>query len=132
MKLDKSKIKMTKSSSYVLPRAHVLSKSKQVFPKLSRKISNGSNPLESKHIDMSTCYAKIEQIESCRGHDPNIIKLKRKNFRQIKSGAFLTVTALMSLSWPGKVCLHMPSRISHNYKRREKHLKMYILIHGRR
>ena len=28
----------------------------------------------------------------------------------------LTVTALMSLSWPGKVCLHMPSRMSHNYK----------------
>ena len=29
----------------------------------------------------------------------------------------VTVTALMSLSWPGKVCLHMPSRMSQSWNR---------------
>ena len=30
-----------------------------------------------------------------------------------------TVTALMSLSWPGKVCLHMPSRMSQSWKKNQ-------------
>lgn len=42
------------------------------------------------------------------------IKLTSQNRFQDFISEVLTVTALMSLSCPGNVCLHIPSRISHN------------------
>lgn len=37
------------------------------------------------------------------------------NKSSYSSATSLTVTAFMSLSWPGKVCLQHPSRISHSF-----------------